>query len=192
MLEIVEKMLEQVATDLPEKKKQELGSILERAITGQETVGASMGLSPDNIEYLYSVGYQQFHSGNYQKALPMFSLVVLLDRKNTKYFKAIGECYFQMKQYKDAIDAFMSVHLIDIYDPWPFYRIAECYLKLNDPKHAVFNYGMAFSIAGDNPKFAQLKTLSKLNFDSLAVAVEKEHREKLGQQSKQKKEKKEG
>lgn len=184
----IEKMLSQVSPPISEKKKQELAEILKRLLLGETTYADELGFTPAKIEKIYSQGYHQFQSGNYKAALPLLSLVVLLDKGNRKYVMALGECYMQMKEYSHAIDAYMSAHLADLTDPLPFYRIAECYLKLNDNKYAAFNFGMAYTVAGNNPKYAHVKEISKLNLDSITNIVIEENKAKQKEKKKLKEE----
>ncbi len=73
---------------------------------GSVTLSDVVGISDDELEALYGVGYHLFNWGKYQPALDIFSVLTLYSPFKGHYWRAAGAVNQAMKRYKEAVMAY--------------------------------------------------------------------------------------
>lgn len=73
---------------------------------GSVTLADVVGLSDNELEALYGVGYHLFNWGRYQPALDVFSVLTLYSPFRGHYWRAAGAVNQAMKRFKEAILAY--------------------------------------------------------------------------------------
>lgn len=122
-------------------------------LNGGFTLMQVKGISPHDMESVYSIGYTYYNNGKYKEAVKIFLFLTLFDHFNKKYWLALG-CARQMnKEYDFALRAFVSANMQDMKDPIPYVRMAECLIVLGDPDLAERSLNEAIALFGDNPKY---------------------------------------
>jgi type III secretion system low calcium response chaperone LcrH/SycD len=127
--------------------KIQIGDIEISGLTAQEKAvfdllasGASLkdirGLSDQDLETVYAVGFNLYNQGKYEQAEPMFEYGCLYANTEARYWMALGNCRQMLKKYQAAIDAFGFAYLFDSDNPWPVVQTAVCYLALGDKGQA--------------------------------------------------------
>lgn len=86
------------------------------------------------LDYLYNVGVTNFKTKNYQRALSMFQLLLMLDSENPQYMKAAAGTYHVTKHYLAAILAYRYCYVLDpsaVNNDCRFY-VGVCYFETNN------------------------------------------------------------
>jgi type III secretion system low calcium response chaperone LcrH/SycD len=152
------------------KKNQE---ILHKIYENGMTPGDALGVTKQQKEWLYGLGYQFYERGKLENACLLFRFLAKLDPSEVKYPMGVGGCYMQQKKYELAIEAFMQAASGRAQIPDPWYYMAECYMKLDQIGAAMICYGSVIQLSGDNPKYAMVKQRSDLTMHTLAEKISK-------------------
>jgi type III secretion system low calcium response chaperone LcrH/SycD len=126
-----------------------------------KTIADMHGMSKQDIEAIYSVGYSLYNSGNYEKAHKVFQFLCWFAHLEAKYWLGLGAVRQQLKQYPTAIEAFSFATMLDITDPRPPMQAAECHLALGNKAEALSGLNGAIEFAGNDPKWADVKAHAK-------------------------------
>ncbi len=94
------------------------------------------GLSREDLETIYAIGYNLYNQALYEKAEPMFQFACFYEHTEARYWVALGNCRQMGKKYQAAIDAFGMGYALDQANPWPVIQAAICYLALQDKDQA--------------------------------------------------------
>jgi type III secretion system low calcium response chaperone LcrH/SycD len=94
------------------------------------------GLSKEDVETIYAIGYNLYNQAQYDKAEPMFQFACFYEHAEPRYWVALGNCRQMTKNYERAIDAYGFGYALDINNPWPVIQTAICYLALQDKEQA--------------------------------------------------------
>ena len=121
---------------LDDRRKIVLKDVL-GALQKGHTIGDLMDLSQNDIESLYTTGYNYYEAKQFDKALTTFQLLCLMDHVDKRFYMGLGASRQMLGQYKEALEAYGYVVMLDIDDPVPLYHLAECHLALGDLKRAV-------------------------------------------------------
>lgn len=148
-----------------DKQKSNLTSnqlpIFEEALNKAVLEGASLKdalkIPQSIIDGYYETGYLYFNSGKFDKALPIFQYLHTLDSTDTRYLLAIAVTLHQMKKYEEAAGTYILYEILDPTNPMPYYHLYDCFSNMNQPVLAVNALKSASRVAGDNPKYTQLK-----------------------------------
>jgi type III secretion system low calcium response chaperone LcrH/SycD len=90
------------------------------------------GLSNDDLETIYSIGYNLYNQSKYDQAEPMFQFACFYGHNEPRYWMALANCRQMQKKYQAAIDAYGFSFMLNIKDPWPSIQAALCYLAMNN------------------------------------------------------------
>ena len=124
-------------------------SIDERLFSG-ESLAEIGGMQTEVIHAVYSLAYQQYSAGLYDKALKSFSCLCVYDSWNSRNFLGQAACLKMMKLYGDAIQAYLQAYLLDSSQPDPLVQAGDCAMSLNDLKGARDSYQAAIEVAQRN------------------------------------------
>ncbi len=102
--------------------------------------GATMkevrGITNDELEAVYSLGFGYYNTGKFEDAQKLFEFLVLFDHLSTKYWFALGAVQQAQKEYQKAISSYSYSSFLDLENPKPQFHAAECYLALGDKANA--------------------------------------------------------
>ena len=93
-------------------------------------------LDPDQMEAMYTLGYNRFDVGLFQNALKVFRYLALLDHCNPRYFLGIGLCLYKLGHYAEAIPSLSYAERLDKKDPRPSLCMTECFISLKNRRLA--------------------------------------------------------
>lgn len=95
------------------------------------------GVTDDEMEAIYAIGYDYYRAGAYEKAETVFKGLCVLDAMNEKYHMALGGAYQAQRKWQKAIDQYsLVVAAINIGNTTASARAAECYTALGDAEKA--------------------------------------------------------
>jgi len=102
--------------------------------------GATMkevrGITNDELEAVYSLGFGYYNTGKFGEAQKLFEFLVLFDHLSSKYWFALGAVQQAQKDYQKAIASYGYSSFLDLENPKPQLHAAECYLALGDRERA--------------------------------------------------------
>lgn len=102
--------------------------------------GATMkevkGVTNDELEAVYSLGFGYYRTGKFADAQKLFEFLVLFDHLNAKYWFALGAVQQAQKDWQKAIASYGYSSFLDLENPKPQFHAAECYLALGDKDNA--------------------------------------------------------
>ena len=125
---------------MKEVKTEELLERMKGVIAGfaaGKTVAEMRGLSPDEVEAIYSLGYTYYQVGKLDEAENAFRFACLLDHRDGKYWLALGAVLQTKRQYAEAVKVYANVLVTDVKEPRAYYRIAECKLAQGNRAEAL-------------------------------------------------------
>ncbi|MBB5037710.1 SycD/LcrH family type III secretion system chaperone [Prosthecobacter dejongeii] len=97
-------------------------------------------LTPQSMEVIYMVGYNQYNAGKYDEAERIFQLLSILNHFDRRFWTGLGACREQQKKYEEAIKAYGFLTMLDMEDPQPPLLMAKCYIaqgKVSDAEGAL-------------------------------------------------------
>ena len=89
-----------------------------------------MDLDSTQIEALYAQAFKEYESGEYQKAIQVFSFLTRINHLDKRFHLGYAATLQCLKNYADAINAYLTASLLDITDPQPTIQIGYCLIKM--------------------------------------------------------------
>ncbi len=123
-------------------------SSVDKRIFSGESLAEVWEMPVEFIQAVYSLAYQQYANGLYEKALKSFGYLCIYDNWNPRNFIGQAACLKMMKLYENAIQAYLQAYSLDRSQPDPLVQIADCALSLNDIEGAKDGYLAAIEVAG--------------------------------------------
>ena len=114
---------------------EKLKKVIEGFAAGK-TVAEMRGLSPDEVEAIYSLGYTYYQVGKLDEAEKVFRFVCFMDHLDGKYWLALGAVLQSKRRLEEAVKVYANILLTNMNEPRAYYRIAECKLALGDREEA--------------------------------------------------------
>ena len=111
-------------------------SAAEAMIKDGATMKQIRGISNEELEAVYSLGFGYYTTGKFEEAQKLFEFLVLFDHLSTKYWFALGAVQQARKDYQKAIASYGYSSFLDLENPKPQFHAAECYLALGDKDNA--------------------------------------------------------
>ena len=123
------------AQGMSEEQQKYLRTALQHFFEGG-TIRDVKGLSDDEMEALYSVGYNLFQSGKYDDAEKVLRYLAMIDHTNAKYWLALGVLLQTVRKFEQAAACYGFAGFLDLSNPEPQFYAAECFLALGDRESA--------------------------------------------------------
>ncbi len=113
-------------------------------------------LTPESMEVIYMVAYNQYNAGKYDEAEKVFRLLAMLDHFQAKYWKGLAACREGLKKYEEALQAYGYLGIMDMYDPYPPFQAARCFVALGKAPEAEASLRAAVFNSADKPEHVNL------------------------------------
>lgn len=101
-------------------------------LSGEKSLAAISQHSPQDVEAIYTRGYEAYLAHHFSTAVEEFALVTLLDPLDERYHMALASALQQEKRYTEALNFFLYASLLGPDEPGLALRIAECLLALDE------------------------------------------------------------
>ena len=118
-----------------ESMVEKVKKILEGIVAGKP-VYESCGITPDEVEAVYSLGYTYYQVGRLEDAETLFRFVTVMDGFDTKYGYALASTLQAEHKFADAAELYGTLVPIDSTNPAIYSGLAECRVALGDKKGA--------------------------------------------------------
>jgi len=126
---------------------------------GVTTVAEAKGISPEELEAIYKIGFGLYTSGRYEDAQKIFEFVCLVQHTNPKFWIALGGARQARGNYREAILAYATASIHDVHLAKPHYYAAECFLAMGDLDSCESGCTSVAELceagAGDNDKYRE-------------------------------------
>jgi secretion system chaperone SscA len=140
----------------PFGNEQELKSFLERFGANGRTFRDFTALTPQSMEVIYMVAFNQYNGGRYDEAEKVFRLLSMLNHFESKYWMGLGACREMQKKYDEALKAYSYLSILDMRDPVPPFHGGKCFLAMGKTEEAVAGFQAAAFNAKGKPEHAAL------------------------------------
>lgn len=107
-----------------------------KSFIGMGTIRDLKGLTDEEMEAIYSMGFGFYNTGRYDDAEKVFKFLVMFDHLCQKYWVGLGAVHQMKKDYEKAITCYGFGSFLDLKNPKPQYHAAECFLALGDKVNA--------------------------------------------------------
>ena len=107
-----------------------------KKFAGGATLKEVKGISNEELESVYSLGFSYYRTGKFEDAQKLFEFLVLFDHLNSKYWFALGAVQQARKDFQKAIASYGYASFLDLENPKPQFHAAECFLALGDKANA--------------------------------------------------------
>lgn len=120
----------------PNVSQEQIAEAAKKFVNDFATLGELKGISHEELEAVYSLGFTHYRTGHFEDASKLFQFLVLFDHLNPKYWLALGAVQQVAKDYKGAIASYAYASFLDLENPKPQLHAAECFLALGDKTNA--------------------------------------------------------
>lgn len=117
---------------LDDKQLDEITSIVYQMMDGVTTYADVRGISEDQLEAVYNVGFVNYQAGKFDEAEKVFRFLTLVSHTSPKYWTALGSVHQAKRNYGEAFKTYAAAALLDAHRPRPHYYAAECALAVGD------------------------------------------------------------
>lgn len=135
----------------------EIQSIIEGFLTKGMTVKDLKKITDQEMEAIYSVGYNYYRHGKYKEAKSIFSLLCKYDQYEPKYWIGVGSTQQMLKNYKQAIDAYSFAVMLNPLDPKVHRYVTDCFLALKDYEKAQGSLESLIMVCEDDEGLKEVK-----------------------------------
>lgn len=142
----------------PDFTPEQLNQLVQDFLINQKTFKDLKGISDKDMEALYSIAYNFYSHGKFDRAKSIFAALTQLDQFKPKYWVGLGAARQMLKEYQPAIDAYGFATLMDATDPKPAFYSSSCFMKLNQISLALQALEAAILISGDNPEHKDVRS----------------------------------
>ncbi len=94
------------------------------------TLGQLRGVTPQQYEALYRIGYDYYQAGRCRLASQMFSLLFSLDPYEKRYAKGMASSLQREGRFEQALACWGATSLLDLDDSVPVLHACECLMEL--------------------------------------------------------------
>ena len=120
------------------------------------TIAQAKGLSREDLEVIYTVGFNMLNSGELDKAEDTFLTLCMIDQLEAKNHYCLGIVRQMKRNWHMAHDDFMRFLALDATNPEGYLRLGECYMALghHDDAKESFEFALAEAKKGNGPDTA--------------------------------------
>ncbi len=148
---------EQAAGGMPFETPEEWNNFYQKFGENGRTFQDFTNLTPQSMEVIYMVAYNQYNAGRYDEAEKLFQLLSVLNHFDKRFWIGLGSSREMQKKYAEAVKAYSYLAVLDLRDPLPPLLSAKCFLGAGQVKDAESALQATIFNAGDKPQHAEMK-----------------------------------
>ncbi|WP_198031295.1 SycD/LcrH family type III secretion system chaperone [Bradyrhizobium sp. th.b2] len=122
-------------------------------MAGRATLGDVVGITDEELEALYALGYRYYCCGKYERALSFFRFLCLHRHTDARYWLSLAATSQVLEDTEGAVQAYGLAALLNSEDPQIPLRAAECLVKLGRPAAAIVALGDVLTLSAGNTEF---------------------------------------
>lgn len=157
---------------LTEDSLHSLQEAADSLVQGKSTMEQVLGLSAEQFEALYAVGYTSYMAGKYEDAAKMFTVLIAIRPYDVRIFMGIAAALQMLRKYRAAAFYYQWACGLDQQDPVLMLHSAECFLGMNDQASAISALRIAVERAGNEARYEAVRNRAKVMLHNLEKAQE--------------------
>jgi secretion system chaperone SscA len=146
---------------LPFQTEEEWKEVLQKFGANGRTFRDFTQLTPESMEVIYMVAYNQYNAGKFKEAESIFRLLAMLNHFEAKYWKGLGASREAKRDYAGALQAYGYLGVMDIHDPYPPFQAAKCFVALGKAAEAEAGLRAAVFNSENKPEHVALHLQAK-------------------------------
>ncbi|WP_420969609.1 SycD/LcrH family type III secretion system chaperone [Bradyrhizobium sp. B120] len=120
-------------------------------MAGRATLADVVGITDEELEALYVLGYRYYCCGKYEHALSFFRFLCLHRHTDARSWLSLAAASQMLEDTEGAVQAYRLAALLNSEDPQIPLRAAECFVKLGRPAAAMVALGDVLALSAGNP-----------------------------------------
>jgi len=137
---------------LSKEAEKKLEQILDHFFSVGGVFKDAHGITDEEMEAIYSIGYNLYQNGKYDDALNVFKFLCFFDHLEKKYWIGLGAVHQMMGNYEKAIEAYSYAAFLDLEDPRPAIHAADCHLILGNKEAAESALNAVIEFCSEDPE----------------------------------------
>jgi type III secretion system low calcium response chaperone LcrH/SycD len=121
-------------------------------MAGRATLGDVVGITDEELEALYALGYRYYCCGKYEHALSFFRFLCLHRHTDARSWLSLAAASQMLEDTEGAVQAYRLAALLNSEDPQIPLRAAECLVKLGRRAAATVALGDVLTLSAGNPE----------------------------------------
>lgn len=131
-------------------------------------LGDVLGLTPEELEAMYSLGHAMYEQQRYSEAFKVFSALVTYDHTQPRYGLALAAAGRMLGRHEDALRQYLPAIAADPLDPAPLYYSAESLVEIGRRDEAIEALDAVAAMCEGEEKHATLAARARVLRDALA------------------------
>ncbi|MEE2960129.1 MAG: SycD/LcrH family type III secretion system chaperone [Myxococcota bacterium] len=141
------------ATEIETTAAQYLEFMIHGFMNGLITLQELEGISDEEMETIYALGYNFFTYGKYDAAKDIFTGLTAYAPYTAHYWRALGAVNQQLKDYHEAIAAYDMAIANDEYDVVSYVYRGESHILSKNADSGLEDLRVVLQIAGEVPEY---------------------------------------
>jgi type III secretion system low calcium response chaperone LcrH/SycD len=125
-------------------------------------------LTPQSMEVIYMVAYNQFNAGKYDEAEKVFQLLSVMNHFDPRFWTGLGASREMQKKFDEAIKAYAYLTILDLENPTPALLTGKCNLAAGRQADAESAFHACVFICKDKLEHAEVKAQAQSLLELLA------------------------
>ncbi len=138
-----------------------------RIAAGETTLGMVLKLSPEELEAMYALAYNQYEHEKYEEAGRIFALLVAFAPSSYKYCLGLGMSVYRFGRIDDALLAFTHCLLLDPMQPEAHLYLAECMIRRGEMDNVRESLEQVLFLTEDEDGYAHLHNRARIILENL-------------------------
>ncbi|WP_461833098.1 SycD/LcrH family type III secretion system chaperone [Desulfothermus sp.] len=165
-------------TQTQENISKKLDELMDEIVDTVLNTGGRMmdfyGIGEKEAEALYSVAYNMYKTGQFEKALKVFKVLCFLNHMEPKYWFSLGATHHRLKNLDMAARAYAYTSILDPENPTPALHAAECLMALGRKDEAEGALLTAIEFSQEGGKYQKERERAKMLLDMLKKEEKKD------------------
>lgn len=115
----------------------QIGAVYNGIMEGA-SIGDIFNMSTETIEGLYTLAYNNYMTGNFADAEPLFKALCLYRHTEIRFWMGLAGCRQALDDLTGAIDAYSMAGVVEsLENPEPFLLVGMCFIKMGERQKAI-------------------------------------------------------
>ena len=130
-----------------------LQSLMCKALSEGTTLKVLKEISDDQMEAIYSLAYQDYQAGKYERSAKLFRILALLDHFNVKYVLGHAAVQKKLSNHTQAVFLYSCAYLLDSNDVRIPYYAGICHMEMGNYVEAESAFYLASSMVAEKEEY---------------------------------------
>ncbi len=130
-----------------EEEARHLWTIVRHILNGN-VLAEGLDITSQELDAIYSLGLIQQAEGRHEAAIPVFSILALLNQNDIRAYKRMAASLIQLRKFDEALTYLGVAYLIDPEDAEAAIMVAECHIATAEQDQAKYHLQKAIEKTG--------------------------------------------